>query len=232
MDTSARSSTGCNSAVLPSLTTPLQVRKVHQPQEADGRILPISLLAGNTNWLLNKAKSFKVLAGQCCLGANILYAAWGLHQILELGSEFLTSPPPQTAHEHIQWMKDENTSSSPFITLGLHFSLCPSHGHHHELGWHHAHMDITGVTCLSGGPLPLYFLWGGCDGEHNPPSGGVHLQRGDNDWHKFITEFAIPNLDDINDWPELAVLHVPNPTPHPSSSHWTEKLHLPLCLHP
>ncbi|KAF8312309.1 uncharacterized protein EI90DRAFT_3023138 [Cantharellus anzutake] len=86
----------------------------HQPHEADGSVLPTSLLAGDANRLLNKAKSFETLAGQCRLGANILYAAWGLRQILELGSECL--------HEHIQWTKDEN---SPFITLALAVCVSP-----------------------------------------------------------------------------------------------------------
>ncbi|KAF8313937.1 uncharacterized protein EI90DRAFT_3136308 [Cantharellus anzutake] len=293
----------------------------HQPHEADGSVLPTSLLAGDANRLLNKAKSFETLAGQCRLGANILYAAWGLRQILELGSECL--------HEHIQWTKDEN---SPFITLALAVCVSPlvllmdttmnragtvptwtSLASHvcqgapfpsisgGEVVMENAILQVVVSVCERGGLAvqDLYILnhaWTYLNHNTSSPQApppdvdrmqedGVDLQKrkrtrsqhsvghsdgykaqatraskrrkgkkkamaedesmedgtaaavtkgstsrgGDDDWRKFIAEFAVPDLDDINDWPELVVpdstSRVPNSTPHPSSSHHsTEKV--------
>ncbi|KAF8328731.1 uncharacterized protein EI90DRAFT_3125902 [Cantharellus anzutake] len=290
----------------------------HQPHEADGSVLPTSLLAGNANRLLNKAKSFKTLAGQCRLGANILYATWGLCQILELGSECL--------HEHIQWMKDEN---SPFITLALAVCVSPlvllmdttinragtvptwtslalhvcqgapfpsiSGG---EVVMENAILQVVVSVCERGGLAVqdlciLNHAWTYLNHTSSPQApppdvdpmqeDGVDLQKqkctclqhsvghsdrykvqatwaskrrkgkkkamaedesmeddtaaavtkgstsrgGDDDWHKFIAEFAVPDLDNINDWPELVIpdstSRVPNSTPHPSSSHHSTK---------
>ena len=43
--------------------------------------LPLS--TGLAGWLLTAAWSYGKLSGQCQMGANILYAAWALHSILE-----------------------------------------------------------------------------------------------------------------------------------------------------
>jgi hypothetical protein len=64
-----------------------------RPHGSDGS----TSTSSNSGQLLEAAVSLETLASQCQMGANILYAAWGLRRILESPSDFLVSFPGEAS---------------------------------------------------------------------------------------------------------------------------------------